>query len=133
MILLDTHVLLWLDAGDSRLGVEALAVIDRALAEDRLACSAISFWEVAMLLERRRVTLRQPLGAWRIELLEAGLMEIPVDGRIGMHAVSLRNFPADPADRLIAATAALHGGELVTADEGILAWSGDLMRRDARA
>ncbi len=85
-----------------------------------------------MLVERGRITLRQKLGAWRQELLEAGLTEIPVDGAIGIHAVSLAGYPADPADRIIAATAAIRGATLMTADEAILAWRGDLLRRDAR-
>ena len=64
-----------------------MAATDQALREDRLACSAISFWEVAMLAERRRISLRQPLSAWRRELLESGLGEIPVAGRIGLPAI----------------------------------------------
>ena len=133
MILLDTHVLLWLDAGDRRLGPESRAAIDQALREDRLACSAISFWEVAMLVQRGRVTVRQPLAAWRDDLLASGLLEIPVDGAIGMYAVALESFPADPADRMIAATAHHHSYTLLTADQRILSSDLAVKTLDARA
>ena len=132
MILLDTHVLLWLDAGDPQLGAAARKAIDRALANDQLAVSAISFWESAMLQKRKRIRLHQPLSAWRAVLLESGLVEIAIDGEVGILAASLPDFHADPADRLIAATAAMHRATLCTADERILGWSGDLLRRDAR-
>ena len=52
MILLDTHVLLWLDSADPRLGTESRAAIDEAYRAGELAVSAISFWETAMLIEK---------------------------------------------------------------------------------
>ncbi len=85
-----------------------------------------------MLQERQRIRLHQPLSAWRAELLESGLIEIAIDGQIGILDGSLPDFHADPADRLIAATAAMHRATLCTADERILGWSGDLLRHDAR-
>ena len=57
--------------------------------------------------------------------MEQGLIEIPVDGEIGIRANALQDFHPDPADRIIVATA-LNGRRLVTADERILDWSGDL-------
>ena len=60
-----------------------------------------------------------------------GLVEIPVDGDIGIRANRLDDFHADPADRIIVATA-LGGHTLVTADSRILQWGGDLRRVDAR-
>ena len=71
------------------------------------------------------------LTLWRRELLGQGLAEIPVDGGIGIHANALPGFHADPADRIIVATAQ-GGHRLVTADDRILRWSGDLNRLDAR-
>jgi PIN domain nuclease of toxin-antitoxin system len=96
-----------------------------------MAISAFSFWEIAMLHEKGRMTLLRDIGSWRRELLGQGLVEIPVDGDIGIRANTLSDFHADPADRIIVATA-LGGHRLVTADERILGWPGNLDRLDAR-
>ena len=80
-----------------------------------------------MLHEKGRLTLLQDMGSWRQALLQDGLVEIPVDGEIGIRAAGLADFHADPADRLIVATA-LGGHQLVTADERILDWPGALSR-----
>ena len=131
MILLDTHALLWLRAGDSRLGSAAREEIQHAWEADDLVVSAISFWETAMLREKGRIRYPEDVSLWRREQLEQGLVEIPVDGEIGIRACSLEDLHSDPADRIIVATA-LGGHRLVTADERILAWGGNLDRLDAR-
>ena len=131
MILLDTHVLLWLLLDDSRLGDQSRQVIYTAWAESEVAVSAITFWEVAMLHEKGRIALLTDIVAWRVGLLDAGLVEIPVDGGIGIRAAALENFHPDPADRLIVATA-LGGHRLLTADRRILDWPGRLDRLRAR-
>lgn len=125
MLLLDTHVLLWLVAGDPKLGVRARVAIDQAWQSDQLGVSAISFWEAALLQDKGRIQWAKDLERWRRELLAQGLIEIPVNGQIGIRAVSLAPFHADPADRLIVATA-LAGHRLLTADRQILAWRGSL-------
>lgn len=132
MILLDTHVLVWLDFGLNDLGAECLERINRATAAGELAVSAISFWEVAMLAQEKRVELPEPAMTWRSTLLGAGLVEIPVTGAIGVTATELANFHSDPADRMICATAQLHNATLVTADASILGWNGQLAVQDAR-
>ena len=132
MILLDTHTLIWLAEADSKLGQKAAESADWALKENELVVSAITFWEVAMLAQRERIVLSIPADVWRHRLLDMGLMEIPISGEIGITAAELKGFHGDPADRFIAATAILGGGTLVTADEAILSWSGELMRQDAR-
>ena len=131
MILLDTHVLLWLRSGDARLGVAAQVEIQRAWESDELALSAISFWEIAMLCEKGRIRYPEDPARWRQQQLSQGLLEIPVDSEIGIVASSLRSLHSDPADRIIVATA-LEGHVLVTADQRILSWTGDLERLDAR-
>lgn len=132
MTLLDTHVLVWLDSADSRLGAEARKAIEEAHQAGELAVSAISFWETAMLVERGRLDLDIPAHAWRQDLLSAGLREIAVDGEIGIAAVTLEGFHGDPADRLITATAMVRGDRLLTADRQILDWTGAVQRQDAR-
>lgn len=131
MILLDTHVLVWLVAGLPALGKQAKKVADQALVKDELSVSAISFWEIASLHQRRRLILEQPIDAWRTRLLELGLHEIPVNGEIGIAATSMSNFHPDPADRFITATALLSGAALLTADQQILEWSGKVRRINA--
>ena len=127
MVLLDTHALLWLRAGDARLGPRARRVIAGAESEGEVAVSAISFWEVAMLKDKRRIELEESVRSWRRKLLEEGIVEIAINGDLGVRAVRLRDFHADPADRLIVATA-LAGHQSVTADRRILDWSGSLNR-----
>lgn len=127
MILLDTHVLLWLRTGDSRLGSIARDAIERAWSADELAVSAISFWEVVMLNTKGRIKLDEDVLTWRRRQLEQGMIEIAVDGEIGVRAASLENFHPDPADRIIVATA-LARHRLATADSRILGWSGQLSR-----
>ena len=131
MTLLDTQALIWLLFDDRRLGRQARQVIDIAWAADEAAVSAISFWEIALLHEKRRLTLLHDITAWRRTLLQEGLVEIPVDGEIGIRANELADFHADPADRLIVATALVGGHQLVTADRRILAWPGPLHCLDA--
>jgi len=108
-----------------------MRLVEQSLRDATLAASAISFWEVAMLHEKGRIDLRQDIRAWRTRLLDDGLIEIPVDGDIAIRANELTGLHADPADRLIIATA-LGGHTLVTADARLLSWSGRLSRQDAR-
>ncbi len=70
--------------------------------------------------------------AWRRDLLAQGLVELPVNGLIGVRAGLLPGLRGDPADRLIVATA-LEGHQLLTADSQILEWPGKLNRIDASA
>lgn len=120
MIVLDTHVLLWLDAASPRLGGRARKAIDKAFRAGECAVCAISFWEVGMLVSKGRVRISLDLEVWRSELLGQGLVEIPVTGEIGIRAAAMRDFAGDPADRLIVASARKHGAKLVTADGAIL-------------
>ena len=131
MILLDTQVILWLRAGDLRLGPQARLAIDQGSRSGQIVVSAISFWEVAMLKEKGRIKFSEDVGTWRHRQLEQGLIEIPLTGQIGIRAAGLPNLHADLADRIIVATA-LEGHRLVTADDRILGWPGDLNRLDAR-
>lgn len=127
MILLDTHVLVWLLSEDRRLGKQTRQVIDRSWAAGEAAVSAVTFWEVAMLHDKGRLALLTDIGLWRLSLLDEGLVEIAVDGEVGIRAGLLPNLHGDPADRLIVATA-LQGYQLVTADHRLLQWPGHLSR-----
>ena len=132
MLLLDTHVLVWLDEGNPRLGKAALQTINEALATGQLGVATISFWEVAMLIEKQRLTMQPGLADWRFELLQAGLLEIPLDGATAIRAAQLPLFHGDPADRMIVATAIEITATLMTADEKILSWNQLNQKIDAR-
>ncbi len=85
-----------------------------------------------MLQRRAQITLAVPVERWRQAVRDLGVAEAPVSGDIALCAVGLDGLPADPADRLIAATALLAEAVLLTADDRILGWSGRLQRHDAR-
>jgi len=62
MILLDTHILIWLDQGNTSLGSQTREAIDRALQNNLLAVSAITFWEASMLQRKGRIQLPEAQG-----------------------------------------------------------------------
>ena len=64
--------LFWLDQDIPRLGSNCRQALDEALAGDGLAVSAITFWVIAMLVEKRRLTLDVPLDSWRQNVLQLG-------------------------------------------------------------
>lgn len=132
MIVLDTHTLLWMDRNDEALGATARASIEAAWKADTVAVSAISYWEVAILTQRGRVALPVTVDAWRTDLLQAGIRELPVDGGLALLSTTLAGLHRDPADRFIVASALRHNATLITADAQILRWPGQLERLDAR-
>lgn len=132
MIVLDTHVLAWAVNDERKLGRKARALINRLWARGEVAACAMSFWEVALLQARGRLELPVTVDEWRGQLLAAGLVELSVDGNVGIRAVSLGGLPHDPADRLIVATALHHDAALVSADERLLEWDHPMVRHDAR-
>ena len=85
-----------------------------------------------MPVDKGRIVLPLAVEAWRAGLLGAGLLEIPLDGRIALAAARFVDLHRDPADRFIAATVEVRGATLVTADEKLLAWNSALPRLDAR-
>ena len=92
MLILDTHVLIWMVEGSSRLGKSALKRIDEALAIGQLGVATISFWETAMLVEKGRISIQTDLEIWRTELLQAGIIEIPLVGtHCPFNAISLHS------------------------------------------
>ena len=84
---------------------------------DELAVSAISWFELAWLAKHERIVVSIPIRSW-LERLAGGVRTVGITPAIADAAVSLpRSFPADPADRLIYATAVEHGWQLVTKDK----------------
>lgn len=137
-LVLDTHVWLWAVEGNvSRLRPAVRTAIEQAAAAEQLLASAISVWELAMLVRKGRLTLATPLEQWVRASQEApGLQLVPVGPDMALDGVSLPDLDAhkDPADRMIIATARRYG-VLVTGDDAILAWatrSGQVRVLDAR-
>jgi PIN domain nuclease of toxin-antitoxin system len=125
MLLLDTHVIVWLAEGLSDLPATSRDLIDRAARKDGLAVSPISFWEIAMLHSRQRVTLSLPVQQWReLVLGNPSITEVPLTGEIAIESVLLPgSFHNDPADRMLVATSRLNSWQLATRDSGILAYA----------
>ena len=98
-------LMVWLDEGSRRLGNQSLSSIDAALKDGELGVSVISFWEVAMLVNKGRLQIQMDLQLWRRSLLESGLREIPLTGEMAIHSALLDDFHGDPADRMIVSTA----------------------------
>jgi PIN domain nuclease of toxin-antitoxin system len=130
VILLDTHVALWM-ATNTAFGTKSRTLIERALNEDGVAISSISFWEISLLIAKDRFKTSKTTEQLRIELLETGIIELPLTGPIAIQAVQLQNPHGDPADRFIAATAITHNATLMTADKLLLDWRHRLKRQNA--
>ena len=120
MILVDTHVVVWLAFDQVRLSRNARAAIDDARQNgDGLAISDITLLELAILSNRRRIRLDIGLEAFLSEV-EARFIVLPITGRACARVLSLpAAYPKDPADRIIAATALVEGLSLLTADRAI--------------
>lgn len=105
-----------------RLGVRARRLIDEATLSDSLFISAITPWEIAMLAEKGRLALGFDVAAWLDATLALpGIRLAPISPATAVDSVRLPGaFHADPADRLIVASARNLGAMLLTADRGVL-------------
>lgn len=121
MVVLDTHVWIWWVDAPDRLSDVARTAIDEAGA---VGVAAISAWEVAMLVVKRRIELNSPTRSWiRQALSQPGVVALPVGPEEAVDAALLdESFPGDPADRLIYATARHRGAPMVTRDQRLLAF-----------
>ena len=119
MILLDSHVLIWAVADSKRLSRAAALAIRRARRGDGLAVSAITAYEVAWQIASGGI---QGYGTVETSLLRflEGVTMRPITAEIAALAAQFpEDYPRDPADRLIGATARAEGMTLVTRDERI--------------
>lgn len=130
-LVLDTHAALWFATEDAALGRRSRTLSNQALTESHLAISPISFWEIALLIEKGRLQSDTPASELRLQLLDIGVVELALTGEIALLSTTLDLHP-DPADRFIAATAVLHQATLLTADARLLGWKHAVRRQDAR-
>lgn len=122
-LLLDTHVLLWWLEGGGRLTSAQTKALGRISPASPALLSEISLWEVAVLHELGRIRLARPLAEW---LRMAGARPLVRTCRIDAAVAAETTAPPpgfhrDPADRIIVATARIHGASLVTSDARIAA------------
>ena len=119
MILLDSHVLIWAVADSKRLSKAAASAIRRARRGDGLAVSAITAYEVAWQIASGRIQGYGTVESSVLRFLEGVTMR-PITPEIAALAAQFpEDYPRDPADRLIGATARAEGLTLVTRDERI--------------
>ncbi|NJM00791.1 MAG: type II toxin-antitoxin system VapC family toxin [Synechococcaceae cyanobacterium SM2_3_2] len=115
VIVLDTHIWLWLIHGKTHLlsaqwrdRIEAAAVV---------GVSPVSCYEVALAAKRGRITLSKPLAEWfAVALAPAGIQFFPMDERVATQAVELTPTHKDPFDRIIIATALVYQAKLASVD-----------------
>ena len=121
MIVLDTASWIWLASDPRRLSARARRSIEAA---DRALVSAISVWEVTMLVARRRIALDREVGDWVALALALPKLELAsLDPAIAIRSTQLPgDFHADPADRIIVATALELSAPLITPDRRIRAY-----------
>lgn len=118
MIVLDTHVLIWWVNLDPLCPVRVRRYIQQHRAKSKVLVASMTFWEIAMLVKRGRLRLRFDLDTWiaHVEAIE-GLEIVPMDHSTLVLSVNLPEpFHADPADRMIVATALQCGATLITKD-----------------
>jgi PIN domain nuclease of toxin-antitoxin system len=119
MILLDTHVLIWMASEPKRLSRRAREAIREGVKGAGVAVATISLWELAWLAENGRIQVSGSAESFVRETVARVILK-PITPEIAALAVRLpAGFPKDPADRLIASTAIREGGPLVTADTRI--------------
>ena len=132
MLLMDTHVLIWLVEDDKRLHINASDEIQRSVEQQRLFVSAATYGELALLTTSGAIDVGTDLHVWRNRRLDNGIREIPLDSEMFILSERLieQGGPPDPYDRRIMATAMVNRLQLATADARILAWDGPLDRLD---
>ena len=124
MILLDTHVLVWFLQGDPQLGPKAREQIETALQDEGIGASAISFWEIAMLVGKKRIRLGRSTSEWvRRALAIEGVDLLPLEPAVAVAAGELPGLHGDPADRILIATARFRKCPLMTSDRRILVYA----------
>jgi PIN domain nuclease of toxin-antitoxin system len=118
VIVLDTATWIWRASDPKRLTTSARRAIDEA---ERVLVCAISVWEVAMLVAKRRIQLDRPVEQWvDIALALPGIQLAPLEPAIAVRSTKLPGeFHPDPADRIIVATALENAVAIITPDDRI--------------
>jgi len=123
VILLDTHVLVWMVSDSSRLSRVAARELRKGERNGELAIASITLWEIALLYQRGRLRVSGSVESSIRTILENSRVEvIEISPEIAALTTAFpETYPKDPVDRLIGATARALGLTLITQDERILA------------
>ena len=124
MIILDTHIWIWWVNESPRLTEKQKKIINENQSSG-LGISIISCWEVAKLVEKKRLVLSIPVEEWLEQASTypgAKVLELSIP--ILVESTQLKGFHNDPADQIIVATARVNNSKLLTADRKILKYSG---------
>lgn len=131
-LLLDTHIVLWLDSGADRLHRSTRALIDECWrGGGSILVSAVTAWEISLLVDLGRIELDLPVESWLARFLDRpGVEAIPLGHVAATRAYQFHQFAyRDPADRLLIATAIEQSAAFVTYDERIVAFGKKYGRR----
>ena len=120
MILVDTHVVLWLALEPERISKNAKAANDDSRKNgDGVAICGITQLEIATIYGKGRISLEMGLESF-LQDVEEQFVVLPISARACARTLTLpASYPKDPADRVIGATALVEGVALVTADAEI--------------
>ena len=120
MILLDTHVVIWLAQDHQQISRAAHSVIEDARQKDGgLAVAGITLFEIALLASRGRINLTPDVETTLAEI-ENRFVVLPITANIALQAYELPpTYPKDPVDRIIGATSLIEDIPLITADGAI--------------
>ena len=120
LILLDTHVVVWLVSAPERLSKNAKAFINEARQNgEGMAISGFTLIELTMFYSKGRISLSMSLESF-LRDVEERFVVLPISARACARMLTLpESYPKDPADRVIGATALVEGMSLVTADREI--------------
>lgn len=120
MILLDTHILIWLLVAPENLSPKARKAIVAARQSGPLAISAISLWEIAWLAENKRIAIDVSVDSF-VKKCASHVQVLPITEAIAVRSVKFpKSYPSDPQDRIIGATAIVEGMRLLTHDKLII-------------
>ena len=122
-VLLDTHIVVWWSSAPERLTRRQRAILKaKPQSGETVAISAITLWELAMLAEEGRIQIPMSIDSWLEEIeTDSEIVVLPLTREVALDSVRLGSeFPKDPADRIIVATARCNGLSLLTSDERIL-------------
>lgn len=126
LLLLDTHALIWSVEENPRLDSKIKGILDEAARQNRIAVSAITPWEIGLLVSKGRLQLGSDVMQWiREALSKPGVRLAPLEPEIAVASTRLPfEMHPDPADRILVATARHLGATLVTADGALLGMAG---------
>ena len=127
ILLLDTHVLIWLMEGNQRLDLDVRKQIEETALHDAVVVSAMTPWEIGLLAAKKRLNLEMEPQEWvRTALSRPGIRLEPLSPPIAVASSWLPwEMHGDPADRILVATARHLGAALVTADEQLLKYGAE--------